>query len=195
MVHAQSAASSRRRAWLLALAAALALLRAPSAAWGAVPEYDVKAALIYKISKFVHWPESAFANSNGTLRLCILGRDDFGTSIDALKGQKVQGQSMQVERLPKPDPTLGGCHIVFVSRSEAERLPAVVGALGGAPALTISDLDGFAAQGGMIGFATRDGKLSFQINPAASARSGLEIGAQLLQLATLVEERRKEAKP
>ena len=71
----------------------------------------------------------------------------------------------------------------------------MLGALNGVPALTISDIDGFAAQGGMIGFATRDGKLSFQVNPAASGRAGLEIGAQLLQLATLVEERRRAAKP
>lgn len=195
MVHAQTAASSRRRAWPLVLAWALGLGQAGPAAWSAVPEYDVKAALIYKISKFVHWPEAAIAGANGALRLCIVGRDDFGASIDALKGQKVQGQSMQVERLPKPEQPLGGCQIVFVSRSEAERLPAVLGALNGVPALTISDIDGFAAQGGMIGFATRDGKLSFQVNPAASGRAGLEIGAQLLQLATLVEERRRAAKP
>lgn len=195
MVHAKSAASSRQRASSLVLAWALALAVAAAPVRSAVPEYDVKAALIYKISKFVHWPEATFAGSGGALRLCIVGRDDFGASIDALKGQKVQGQSMQVERLPKPDAALNGCHIVFVSRSEAERLPAVIGALAGVPALTISDVDGFAAQGGMIGFAIRDGKLSFQINPAASGRAGLEIGAQLLQLATLVDERRKETKP
>lgn len=189
MARKHSIAPSHPWWWLLALAFA-----SPET-WSAVPEYDVKAALIYKISKFVRWPEAAFANSGGTLHVCIVGRDDFGASIDALKGQKVQGQLVQVDRVAKPEQPLSACHIVFVSRSEAGRLPALMAALSGVPALTISDLDGFAGQGGMVGFATRDGKLSFQINPAASARAGVEIGAQLLQLATLVNARRSEAKP
>jgi hypothetical protein len=182
-------AHARRSLWLLALACA------SHASWGAVSEYDVKAALIYKISKFIRWPESAFAGSGGALRVCVVGRDDFGASIDSLNGQKVQGQLVQVERLPRPEQPMNACHIVFVGASERARLPSLLAALSAAPVLTISDIDGFAVQGGMVGFATHDGKLSFQINPAASARSGLEIGAQLLQLATLVGEPRSEGRP
>jgi hypothetical protein len=170
-----------------------ALLSHPAPA--AVPEYDVKAALLYKISKFIRWPESAFAASDGTLRVCIVGRDDFGDSIDALKGQKVRGQVVAIMRMPKPELTLSACHIVFVGRSESSRLTSLLNTLAGTPALTVSDIDGFAAQGGMVALVTSEGRMSFQINTSASARAGLEIGAQLLQLATLVNEQRPEAKP
>jgi hypothetical protein len=170
-----------------------ALLSHP--AWSAVPEYDVKAVLLFKISKFVRWPEAAFATSGGTLRVCIVGRDDFGESIDNLKGLKVQGQVVDIERLPLPEQSPSGCHVVFISRSERGRLPSLLNALAGTSVLTVSDIEGFAVQGGMVGFATSDGKISFQINPAASARAGLEIGAQLLQLAMLVNEQRAEVRP
>ncbi len=177
------------RWWLVAFA----LVSHPASS--AVPEYDVKAALLYKISKFVRWPEASFATSAGTLRICVVGRDDFGASIDAIKGQKVQGQVVVIERLPRPEQSASNCHIVFISRSEHSRLASVLNALDGAPVLTVSDIDEFVVHGGMVGFATSDGKISFQINPTASARAGLEISAQLLQLATLVNQQRVEPKP
>ena len=163
--------------------------------WAAVPEYDVKAALIYRISKFIQWPESVFAGNGGTLRLCIIGHDDFGASIDSLAGRRVQGQTLSIERMAGAEQYAGNCQLAFISRSERGRLPYVLGVLGRNPVLTVSDIDNFAAQGGMIGFTTSDSKLAFQINPAASRNAGLQIGAQLLQLATLVGEARAGSSP
>ena len=110
-------------------------------------------------------------------------------------GQKLQGQVVSVERLASPPPGPANCQIVFVSRSEGANLAAVLAALASVPALTISDIDGFAAAGGMIELATTDSKIRFQINSPASRRAGLEIGAQLLQLATLVGETRPGGRP
>ena len=168
-------------------------------AYGAVPEYDLKAALLYKFTKFVLWPDNAFAASPDGVHLCLIGRDDFGSSIQGLQGQKVQGQAVEIERLADFSRTsaekLRHCQIAFISRSEGERLQLIIDALGTAPVLTVSDLDGFASAGGMIGFVTVDSKIGFEINPAASRRVGIKIGAQLLQLATLINEHQSEARP
>ena len=176
------ARQARRCASLLAV---LLLLAAPGQA--AITEYELKAALLFKISKFVRWPAVAPAASVGNpLRLCILGRDDFGGNIDSLAGQTVQGQAIVIERLPRRDQSASHCQIAFISRSEQERVPAVLKTIANSPVLTMSDIEGFAAQGGMVELATSAGKIAFRINPDASRRAGLEIGAQLLQLATLV---------
>jgi hypothetical protein len=171
----------------------LALLAMPG--WAAVPEYDVKAALIYRISKFVKWPEGAFAGTAGTLHLCIIGHDDFGASLDRLAGRRVQGQAISIERLASVEQYASNCQLAFISRSERGRLPYVLGVLGRNAVLTISDIDNFAAAGGMIGFTTTESKLAFQINPGASRNAGLQIGAQLLQLATLVGDVRAGSSP
>jgi hypothetical protein len=163
-------------------------------AHGAADEYEVKAALIYKISKFVRWPEIAVLEASGTLRLCIVGEDNFGDSIDSLKGKRVQGLRILIDRLPTDDQAVSGCQIAFISRSEQQRLPALLKKMEGSAALTISDIEGFAAGGGMLDFATTGGKISFRINPAASRRAGIEISSQLLQLATLVGDPPVEAK-
>ena len=164
-------------------------------ALSAVPEYDVKAALIYKIAKFVHWPDRALNPQTGILKLCIVGRDDFGASIDSLNGKKLQGQVIVVERLQKPVETAATCQIAFIGRSERGRLPALLTGLLHSPVLTISDAEGFALSGGMIELSTVDSKISFAINSAASRRADLEISAQLLQLATLVGDAHPETKP
>lgn len=177
------------RCSLTALLAACALFGLVRTAAGAVPEYELKAVLIYKVAKFVRWPEGTFAAAGSGVHVCILGRDDFGASIDALGGQKLQGQVVSVERLTSLPQRPVNCQIVFVSRSESANLAAVLASLASEPALTISDIEGFANEGGMIELATTDSKIRFQINSTASRRAGLEIGAQLLQLATLVEPR------
>jgi hypothetical protein len=155
-------------------------------------EYDLKAALLFKIGKFIRWPDGIFAGGN--LQLCIVGRDDFGNSADGLAGKRLQGQAMTIVRM-KPKESMSGCHIVFISRSEQEHVGAILSALARQPALTVSDIEGFAAQGGVVGFATRDKKINFEINAAAGKRAGLEISAQLLQLATLVGDARPESSP
>jgi YfiR/HmsC-like len=164
-------------------------------ATAAAPEFNSNAALIFKIGKFVRWPQGAFSGAGGTLRLCIVGNDDFGESIDSLAGQALQGRVIVVAHLPDPDQSAADCRIAFIGGSERERLPALLSSVARSPVLTISDINGFASQGGMVGLATSARKIHFEINAAASKRARIEIGAQLLQLATLIEDQPTDAKP
>jgi hypothetical protein len=175
--------------------ASLCLLSLAYTASAAVPELKAEAALIFKIGKFVRWPEDAFTGAGGTLRLCIVGRDDFGASIDSLAGQALQGRVIVIARLSDPAQSATDCRIVFISGSERDRIPAFLSSVARSPVLTISDIEGFASQGGMVGLATSASKTHFEINAAASKRAGIKIGAQLLQLATLVADQAPDAKP
>lgn len=175
--------------------ASLCLLLLGHTALAAVPEYEFKAALIFKVGKFVRWPVGAFTSSGGTLRLCVVGKDDFGESIDSLAGQRLQGQVIAIARLSDPEQSAADCHIVFISASERGRLAAFLNSIARSPVLTISDIEGFASQGGMVGFATAASKIHFEINTEASKRAGLAIGAQLLQLATPIADHRMDAHP
>lgn len=81
------------------------------------------------------------------------------------------------------------------SRSERGNLDAFFTTVSQTAVLTISDIDGFAAQGGMAGFSTTEVGVNIEINSGASKRAGLDIGAQLLQRATLVADARSDVKP
>jgi len=157
--------------------------------------YESEASLIVKITKFVHWPPGTFANSRGVLRLCIVGTDASGDSIDGLAGQRLQDKVIAVARVASPEQSVSGCHILFVKKSERDRLAAVLDSTARSPVLTISDIDGFAAEGGVVGFSSVDGKIRFVINIAASKRAGLTFGAQLLQIAALSADARMDVRP
>ena len=152
----------------------------------AVPEHELKLALTYKLAKFVSWPLER--EQAATFRLCILGEDPFGPALDDLKSLRVKERVIAVEQIAIIDENSARCDLVFVSRSEAERITELLAELDGKPVLTISDLPRFAERGGIVELQNRDNRVGFEINVAAYKRAGLVVSSQLLQLATLIDE-------
>src|SRR3972149_11403635 len=64
-----------------------------------LPEYAVKAAFIYKFTKFVDWPAQAFADPKEPFSICVLGKDPFGNVLDQIfSGKTVNGREPVVKR-------------------------------------------------------------------------------------------------
>lgn len=152
----------------------------------AANEYEVKAAFLYNFAKFVEWPPEAFSNDGAggaVLVVAIIGDDPFGSAIDQTINKKtVNGRQLTIRRL-KWGQNLKDCHVLFVSSSERKRLPQILEALKGASVLTVSEIDMFTQQGGIIGFVMDDGKVRFEINSPAAGRARLKISSKLLELA------------
>ena len=60
-----------------AISAVFALLLLLGSPVRAESEYDVKAAYLYKFTKFVEWPEAAFASAEAPFVIGVIGRDPF----------------------------------------------------------------------------------------------------------------------
>lgn len=170
---------------MLAFLALLALLLAAPGAVRAegTSEYDVKAAFLYNFAKFVDWPPAAFPEPGSSFKICVLGKDPFGGSLQTVVGgEEIAGHKLTVVRtdsLSKP----AGCQILFVSRQEREQLPQVLAAVRTSPVLTVGDTPGFVDQGGIINFTLEGSKVRFEINTEAADRAGIRISSKLLQLA------------
>ena len=164
---------------------AVCLLALPLPAAAQAPEYDLKAAFLFNFVKFVEWPPDAFPGDRAPLTLCVYGKDPFGSALDSVvQGERVGERSLLVRRPDSLD-GLGGCHVLFVSRSETERLGEVLTRTGGRPVLTVSDTDGFLQAGGVINFVLEGSKVRFLINQKAAERNGLRISSKLLRLAMI----------
>jgi len=148
-----------------------------------VGEYEVKAAYLVNFGGFVHWPAAAFANDHSPFVVCIVGDDPFGAAFDPFKPGKVTGRPLLVQSVLTPETTLKGCQILYIAGSERPRLPEILRELKRSAVLTVSDLEGFAVDGGMIQLFTRDKKIRFAINQAAAEAAGLKMDARLLRLA------------
>ena len=157
----------------------------PSAAKAAPPtEYEVKAAFIHNIAKFVEWP--AAPSSSGNARLCLLGQNPFNGALDALQGKQIG--RLRWEIVPANARTnLKECRVLFIAASEMGSLGSIVARVGNDPVLTMGDSEGYAEQGVVINFYMEANKVRFEINRQAAARAGLGLSSQLLKLARIVQ--------
>lgn len=176
-----------RQRVLLVLILLLAGLR-PLSTHAAGSEYELKAAFLFYFTKFVEWPATAFADSNSPLILGVIGRDPFGSALDALDGKTVKNRTLKVKRLTSAE-TLQECHVLFISPSESDRAAEIAKALGSASVLTIGDgLPNLRQQGVMINLLLAENKVKLEINIDTVHRAKISISSQVLQMATVVSE-------
>jgi hypothetical protein len=147
-------------------------------------EYEVKAAFIHNIAKFIEWP---VAHSRGPLRLCILGQSPFGGALDSLQGKAI-GDKVWAVSSAQPDTDLRECGVLFIAASERSRLGRILDGIKGSAVLTMGDSEGYAGQGVMINFYIEQNRVRFEINKDAVGRAGLKVSSHLLKLARIISE-------
>jgi hypothetical protein len=155
-------------------------------------EYEVKAGCLYQFAKLIEWPEGTFENEKSPISIGILGRDPFGNAlVRVTKGHDIDGREICIRR------SSGhlSSQLLFVSATESRNSSLVLESTRGKPVVTISELEGFAEQGGMIEFYIEDNRVRFAINIDAVARSGITISPELLKLAKIVTEDDSEDDP
>jgi hypothetical protein len=158
-----------------------------SAAAAPIPqEYQVKAALIFNLAKFVEWPANALPEMSPRMALCLLGEDPFGAELEqTVAGKLVNGKELVIRRF-RAMQDLSGCHIVFISASEKKNLPEILGALQSSHALTVGEIGQFAEMGGMINLITENNRVQFEVNVEAVERANLKISSKALKLAKVI---------
>ena len=154
------------------------------AAQTAIPaEYQVKAVFLYNFARFVNWPPKAFPDPQAPLVIGVLGEDPFGAYLDeTVRGENVNGRPLVVQRYRRVS-EIKACHLLFISRSESDRLEQILAALRGRNILTVSDADGFTTRGGMIGFFTEKNKVRMQVNLDVVKSANLNVSSKLLRVA------------
>ena len=177
------------RRW--SLAAALLLVSGPAAAQAVrAAASQVEAVFLFNFAQFVAWPAEAFADSQAPLVIGILGEDPFGVFLDeTVRGDTVRGRPFEIRRYTGIE-EIKDCHILFISRSEADRLEGMLAALKDRPILAVSDEDGFARRGGMIQFVIERSRIRLRINLEAAQAARLLISSKLLRSAEIVSLRR-----
>ena len=167
------------------LICACVLLLSSASARAAPSEYELKAAFIYQIARFVEWPPAA--QKDAPLQLCVLGGNPFGAALHTISGKPVGERKIEVALLDM-DMDTRKCAMLFVATPAEKHLERIAALARGSGMLTLGDTTGFAQRGAMVNFFPENGKIRFEINTAASRRAGLKISSQLLRLARIVEE-------
>lgn len=189
------------RGLTLGLALALALLAAPG--WSAEdrPESPVanpaesmaqrlKVVYLYNFTRYVHWPAAALGDA---FVIAVLGDPALAEALRVLErpDQQAAGRPIRIRALDGTG-DLDPAQILFVGAGAVADLPRILTRTGGKPILLVGDSPGLARRGVAINFFLKPDilgeglRLRFQINPDALAGRGLEVMADLYDVAEIV---------
>jgi len=184
--------------WPWALLALLACL--PATALPASPSTEarlqqVEGAFLVNFLRYTDCPPQRFAASSAPYVVTVVGSQDAADAVAAVAAAAgdIRGRHVLVRRASMATAAdraaatdlLRGSHLVFVESSARADIDAVLGIVRGLPILTVADVPGFAASGGMLGLVRSRSRLGFEADPAAIHDAGLMVSAKVLKLATL----------
>jgi hypothetical protein len=151
-------------------------------------EYEIKSGMLYNFTNFIEWPAESLDNAR-TLSVCIAGEKPANQSLYRLQGKRYKDRMIVVRQVREPLNAIG-CNLLFIHGSEISHLTAYLQMAQKRSILTVSDMENFAANGGIIGFIEQDRKVRFEINLDAARYAKIVINSQLLKLARIVSGRK-----
>lgn len=155
--------------------AALLLAVATGPAQGA-EDTGVKLRVATAIARFVELP----APRGGALKWCVATQGKPPASVLALQGQKVGNMEIQLQ-LAVP---FHGCDVLYVDASFADWRSLLTAS--DTPVLTVSDIPGFIAAGGMVELVLESDAVRFDVNLRALRAQSIRLPSQVLSLARQV---------
>jgi len=149
------------------------------------PDKDafLKAAFIYKFTKFIQWPGNIKYSS---LVLCTLGSDELVNVFDILNDKTDPNQKIIVQSITD-SLAIDNCQILYIASSEKGSYRSLNVISSDKKLLTISELPGFVQAGGVIELTQEANRIRFDINLDAAHLNGLKISSKLLKLARKVK--------
>ena len=143
----------------------------------ATAEYKLKAALLYKLTRFV---------TTSNFAICVLGENVFADALEPLRKREVKNHPIEIFYFSQSEDINQSCQLIFISDSKKAFIRQIIQRLNNEATLTLSDSSEFAANGGMIEFVQGERNIGFKINSAKAKQAGLSIAAPLLELAEIV---------
>lgn len=171
----------------------------------------IKAGMVVNFIKYTRWPDSSFESEQAPIIIIIVGEADIDRPLPAALGRQTSnGRPIEIRHLDYPTARSGESaphqddlaqfrqslresHLAYLGRSERFRVGAILEDLEESDVLSVSDIDGFAERGGMLGLVIRDNRVAFDANIEAIEAAGFQISSQVLRLARIVASR--EADP
>jgi len=141
----------------------------------------IEAGFISKFPAFISWP-----GEEAPFRFCTLGPTPLAAPLaSVLRHTRIRGARPQLREVD-PD-TAADCHLLYIPPDRRAALPQIVERLAGRPVLTVGDSPGLARQGVHINLYRKEGRIRFEVNPAALHRAGLRASFRLLEMARVIE--------
>ncbi|MEQ1861968.1 MAG: YfiR family protein [Chthoniobacteraceae bacterium] len=146
-------------------------------------EFQQKARLICNFLRNCKWPDRRFPAPDSPFIIGIYGSDQISEFLrENIQDRLVQGRPVQIRRISQKQ-ELSVCHLVFVSRSERERLKLIISETRRENVLTVGETENFLASGGVIQFTGNGAQVRYQVSLEAARRERIEPNGFVLRMA------------
>lgn len=192
--------AARHRGAIALIAVLLVAVTSTTFAQSTVPRIEqVEAAYLVNFVRYTEWPADRFAGGDSPYFIDVIGDAALADAIAgvATAAPPINGRRVVVRRIrctATEVAALTRClapnadgHVLFIGNSESERVAALLAHVRNRPVLTVSDIEGFADFGGMLGLFVEGRHVAFAANPAAIRNAGLLVSAKVLKLARIVD--------
>ncbi len=157
---------------------------APNLSAAKVPdEYDVKLVYLYNFTKFINWPDEAFANQDSPFSICIFGKSLNGNAVKALEEKKTRNRTIEIVNLTATE-DISRCQILFLTKAVNYPAVAKIAKDIKTSTLVVGETAGFARHSGEIGFVIDErNRVRIEVNLDRANEKNISFRAQLLEIA------------
>jgi hypothetical protein len=162
---------------------------------GASAQHDeirVKAALIYNITRFVEWPDSAFSSPEESLVLCVVGPKRVAETLEhTVRGRTVHGRRIRIvhgEDVLREDTP----HLLYLARQHGREDAHWLEELAELQVLVVADDPTACLHGARLCFFRENNRVRIAVAEDPAPASGPAISSQLLKLARPVSQLARE---
>ncbi|MEW5008010.1 MAG: YfiR family protein [Cycloclasticus sp.] len=148
---------------------------------------EVKAVYLFNFTSFISWPDDTFSDELEPFTYCSMGSKSAVIEPlgEILLGEKVGERAVQYKTISSLS-KLKSCQILYIDQQQKVDVVEILAAIADASVLTVSDIDGFAEQGGGVEFSAKAGRIKLLINILSIKKSRLNISSKLLRIAELI---------
>ena len=139
--------------------------------WAVPDKTDVTAAMIYRLTKFIDWPQHAFPNTDAPFTICFNSATPTFEKLSNVPLKPWHGREVEVTSYVTEQ-----CQVLVVESAEiTEDI--------GPHTLLVGENISFLDDGGHIAFQFTRGRIGFHVNRTSAHQKGLTLSAELLSIA------------
>ncbi len=141
-------------------------------------ESQIRAALVFKVARFVTWPESSFSSPDG-FHFCFVGDVAMERALSGIEGRLIQRRGVRLRRLDDADRLAPGeCNLLYLGKRKGLD-PETFSLALESSMLIIADE---SLSGAMVALIQRDNRMRLAIDLGNVRAAQLRVDAPLLQM-------------
>jgi hypothetical protein len=144
-------------------------------------ERQIRAALVYKLTRFVTWPDDALP-ARGPFVFCYISDDPAASVLAGIEGRAIQNHRTRMRRLTAPGPeAVADCNLLYLADG-ATLSQDTRSAMKASATLIVADGPRAGPDASMVQLVPRDNRVTLVVDLDRVRAARLRIDATLLQL-------------